>query len=181
MAMIDRGQFNGGVNSPSLKILLSVTGVIVVVNVVTALFWPRYVGVAVFAGIFCVQMMFGSLDRSFMAKINTWLEITKPGGAVAKAVEAAQEELAEVQARVDSEIEALRGTVTEHRQVADELEAKVDHYRNLLALTKLQAEVIGQFLTEFQAKRARRDLWIGVACGALLSVPIGILVNLLTK
>ncbi|WP_233579150.1 hypothetical protein [Micromonospora sp. BL4] len=96
------------------------------------------------------------------------------------AVKDAEEELAEIQERVEAEVAALHARVETESRVADDLQHKIERYQRILALTTDQVEIIGRFMADYQAKRARRDVWIGVGLGALFSIPIGIVINLVT-
>ncbi|RLP84326.1 hypothetical protein EAD89_26580 [Micromonospora sp. BL4] len=135
----------------------------------------------VWLGMFVLLHIFlRALDRRWMSTFGRFLQVTGPTGVAAMAVKDAEEELAEIQERVEAEVAALHARVETESRVADDLQHKIERYQRILALTTDQVEIIGRFMADYQAKRARRDVWIGVGLGALFSIPIGIVINLVT-
>jgi hypothetical protein len=118
--------------------------------------------------------------ESWIRSVGEVLEMTKPDGVVAVAVRNVEAELAEIHSRVEAEIATLSAKVELRVRVADAIKDETEQYRQILALTKEQAQTIGRYMAEFQEKRSRRQLWLGVMLGALISIPIGIGINLVT-
>lgn len=101
------------------------------------------------------------------------------GTGDADAPEAELARIAELLRDAGLRMSAVRVAVDDRRMQAAQLADQVSQRESVISISAEQAQRIGRFLGESQEKRSARQLWIGVLAGAMVSVPIGVLVNLL--
>ncbi|MGW4474533.1 hypothetical protein ACWENQ_33090 [Nonomuraea sp. NPDC004354] len=79
-------------------------------------------------------------------------------------------------------MEDLQRDLDVQQAIRDTLLADAEHQRKLLELNKEEAEKIRHILvgeTEATIRAERRQQWIYIGIGALVSIPIGVAINLL--
>ncbi|MGV9309688.1 hypothetical protein [Nonomuraea sp. NPDC003727] len=164
----------------AIAVVAFVALVIAVAEPMPAL-WPRNFGELLstalrYATMIAVLLVFWWVNWVDERKTKEAAE--DPGERLRRRIEAVNSAFAEAAALMED----LQRDLDVQQAIRDTLLADAEHQRKLLELNKEEAEKIRHILvgeTEATIRAERRQQWIYIGIGALVSIPIGVAINLL--